>query len=310
MSSEKIDKDFLVNWFLKRYEDPANNTPYESREGGYIYLYGGPYDARDELEDNFPDNPSALDDAIEELEAISIDWAKKPTEEDFLGYAIEQRKIVLELTDETIRQNAFKYVKSEKNTIKDLILRHRNKTKKVIFMAGSPGAGKTEMALGLSQHFAIDSIEADKIRQYCPHYNGHNSHLFQRASSKAVSVLVDYAFKNDISFILDGNFANYDIQKENIKRAINKGYEVEIRFVSIDIEDAKQYTVKREKIEGRRITDEVFKDKYRNSISTVQKFFGEVPVHFYDLSKREVVSNIDKQQFIQRLKSNMDKLGI
>lgn len=41
----------MKNRFLKNYENPANSCPYESNEGGYIY--GGPYDAQDELSDEF-----------------------------------------------------------------------------------------------------------------------------------------------------------------------------------------------------------------------------------------------------------------
>lgn len=36
----------MRTWFLQNYEDPAERTPYESREGGYIWIWGGPYEAR------------------------------------------------------------------------------------------------------------------------------------------------------------------------------------------------------------------------------------------------------------------------
>jgi hypothetical protein len=39
----------LSTWFLQRYEDPGENCPYESAEGGYQYIWGGPYDAGEEL---------------------------------------------------------------------------------------------------------------------------------------------------------------------------------------------------------------------------------------------------------------------
>ena len=254
--------EYIKDWFLNNYEDPVEHTPFESKEGGYIYIFGGPYDAREEIEPYFEGiEQIIIDSAVSELEKLSLEWAKVPNEEDLIYYTLEQRKIVAELTDETISENAFQYVKSEKRTIRNLTFQYNNTKKKIIFMAGSPGAGKTEMASGMSKQLKIDSIEADKIRQYCPHYNGHNSHLFQRASSKAVNTLVDYAFKNDISFILDGNFANYKIQKENIDRALKKSYEIEIRFVNINIEDAKRYTIDRERTEGRRITDEIFREK-------------------------------------------------
>jgi hypothetical protein len=51
----------MVEWFAKHYEDPAESTPYCSEEGGYMYLCGGPYDAREEIEAHFAgkQDPSA-----------------------------------------------------------------------------------------------------------------------------------------------------------------------------------------------------------------------------------------------------------
>jgi hypothetical protein len=31
-------KSIMRNWFYSNFEDPADNTPYESAEGGYIYI--------------------------------------------------------------------------------------------------------------------------------------------------------------------------------------------------------------------------------------------------------------------------------
>ena len=45
--------EYALNWFSQYYEDPANQTPYESAEGGYQFIWGGPYDSRDELESEF-----------------------------------------------------------------------------------------------------------------------------------------------------------------------------------------------------------------------------------------------------------------
>lgn len=44
----------MVEWFHMNFEDPAHNTPYESAEGGYQWIWGGPYDAEEELQDAFP----------------------------------------------------------------------------------------------------------------------------------------------------------------------------------------------------------------------------------------------------------------
>ena len=77
---------------------------------------------------------------------------------------------------------------------------------KRIVIIGPESTGKTELAQSLKNRENIDVIEADEIRKICPHYSGKNSSLFQKASSKAVSILVDTAFKKEYSFILDGNF--------------------------------------------------------------------------------------------------------
>ena len=41
----------MVEWFFTNFEDPAERTPWD--EGEYVFIWGGPYYARDELEDAF-----------------------------------------------------------------------------------------------------------------------------------------------------------------------------------------------------------------------------------------------------------------
>lgn len=67
----------MKDWFLENFEDPAQNTPHDSGEGGYQYIWGGPYDASDEISSAFPD---AEEDEIEEaVDAVqddgTYDWA-------------------------------------------------------------------------------------------------------------------------------------------------------------------------------------------------------------------------------------------
>lgn len=70
----------MVDWFFQNFEDPAHRTPYESAEGGYIWIWGGPHDAADEIWSNFPDEDQALiEAAVERVQRDGIfDWA--PTE--------------------------------------------------------------------------------------------------------------------------------------------------------------------------------------------------------------------------------------
>jgi len=54
---ENADKDHqriaMREWFTARYCDPAHETPYNGREGGYLFVNGGPYVPSDELHTRF-----------------------------------------------------------------------------------------------------------------------------------------------------------------------------------------------------------------------------------------------------------------
>jgi HEPN/RES N-terminal domain 1 len=43
----------MADWFHANYKDPADGVPYDSSEGGYQYIFGGPYDPQDELYEKF-----------------------------------------------------------------------------------------------------------------------------------------------------------------------------------------------------------------------------------------------------------------
>lgn len=75
----------MIHWFRERYEDPAERTPYETAEGGYIWIWGGPYDAADVLESEFGVRyPEArIAEAVGELEQDCFEWAPVPTEDDY-----------------------------------------------------------------------------------------------------------------------------------------------------------------------------------------------------------------------------------
>ncbi len=57
---------YLTHWFLRMFEDPQNETPYSNdkeNSSNYSYIWGGPYDAGDELDDAFAG--IATEEAIE-----------------------------------------------------------------------------------------------------------------------------------------------------------------------------------------------------------------------------------------------------
>ena len=84
--------------------------------------------------------------------------------------------------DVQIETVALEFVKTHK---KDLIERfcpeticHSVANPVSLFMAGSPGAGKTEVSKGLIKKFndVPVRIDADEIRSFCPGYTGAKMH--------------------------------------------------------------------------------------------------------------------------------------
>lgn len=87
-ASKEVQLAVMKEWFFHFFENPAENTPYETKEGGYIYLWGGPYDAKEELQAEFSEivSKDVVEELIEELESESPDWAAKPKEELYDDY--------------------------------------------------------------------------------------------------------------------------------------------------------------------------------------------------------------------------------
>lgn len=85
---QETQKSVMGSWFFSNYENPSEHTPFESKEGGYIYIWGGPFDAREELEDVFSGYvlKEALDELISELESVSLEWSGKISAESYDDY--------------------------------------------------------------------------------------------------------------------------------------------------------------------------------------------------------------------------------
>lgn len=68
--------DVIVEWFRSHFDDPANGLPYDSNEGGYQWIDGGPYDAREEIESAFPEaSEDELNEAVDRIEGDGVfEW--------------------------------------------------------------------------------------------------------------------------------------------------------------------------------------------------------------------------------------------
>ena len=150
-------------------------------------------------------------------------------------------------------------------------------TPTTFFMAGSPGAGKTETSIKFIKNlnkdinFPIVRIDADEIRELCPNYNGQDAHLFREASVLGVNKLYDYINKKKFNALVDGTFSNEKYAITNIETAIKKGREVYIIYIFQDPQRAWGFTLKREKMQNRKITIEVFINSFIKAKDNVNK---------------------------------------
>jgi predicted ABC-type ATPase len=154
-----------------------------------------------------------------------------------------------------------------------------------IFMAGSPGAGKTEWSKHLIELFhdnayGVARIDADEFRSMLPDYNGDNSHLFQPATSALLSNAFRSVLKYKKNCILDTTLSKSGAAIANVGEAINKGRRVEIVYIYQEPTSAWGFVLKREAKEGRRIPLDDFAEKFVNAPKVVDdimaKFSGKI----------------------------------
>ncbi len=210
----------------------------------------------------------------------------------------------------------------EQKAIQDKAIAHAKKIKKVfakeltdknkypkeeapvsVFMAGSPGAGKTEASKALLEQFDGDviRIDADEFRSQFEDYTGNNSWLFQPAVSILVEKVHDLVIKQSQSFLLDGTLTNHKKAADNIRRSIKYGRMIQILYVYQEPSRAWEFVQAREKMEGRNIPLDRFISQYFDARESVNKlkveFDGSVKVDLLlqdrDNIQRGYKANID-----------------
>lgn len=104
-----------------------------------------------------------------------------------------------------------------------------------IFMAGLPGAGKTEFAKRLMPQLVVPPlhIDMDEIAEHIENYKPRIAHLFRAGATVILERLYDQAIHRRIEILVDGTFSHNKSIK-NIQRAIDHGYAVRVYFISPD----------------------------------------------------------------------------
>jgi hypothetical protein len=70
----------ILDWFNSNYVDPVECLPFESAEGGYQYIWGGPYEAFEVIDGRFGGIASVdlIAEVADELNEICVEWSCRP----------------------------------------------------------------------------------------------------------------------------------------------------------------------------------------------------------------------------------------
>lgn len=216
--------------------------------------------------------------------------------------------------EKRIEAEAIAFAKANKNKTEiakrrtDLALFPPDAQPVSVFMAGSPGAGKTESSLRLIERITsgrdgVLRIDPDELRSEFTEYNGTNSYLFQGATSILADKMQDMALHNKQSYVFDGTLSNLTRARENIQRSLDHRRLAQILYVYQDPLQAWKYVQARERQEGRMIPKKSFIEQYflsRENVNILKTEFGK------RIQVDLIVKNIDGTD--QRYKENIDSV--
>jgi predicted ABC-type ATPase len=202
-----------------------------------------------------------------------------------------------------IEQDALDYARANKKSIAkrltDPTVYAPEKDPVSVFMAGSPGAGKTEASIELIAKIGtpVVRIDPDELRREFSAYNGENAYLFQKAVSVLVDRIHDKALDQSQSFLLDGTLSRYDLARKNIERSLSRKRTVQILYVYQEPRLAWEFVQAREAAEGRRILPAIFIEQYfaaREVVNRLKRELGK------DINVDLLLKNNDNSQRFYR----------
>lgn len=172
--------------------------------------------------------------------------------------------------------NALTWARKRKGAFAKKFIKDAGVEKKKIpvafFMAGLPGAGKTEFTKELIGMLKVKilRLDMDEIATQIDLYAPEKADRFRAGASLLLNKIFDIAVKGKYDFIMDGTFGSkYALM--NVKRALTHGYRVKVIFLNQDPKIAWNYTMAREKVERRAIDKDGFIESYIRLKDNLQK---------------------------------------
>jgi len=146
---------------------------------------------------------------------------------------------------------------------------------KAVFMAGSPGAGKSTIAKKLFSHTSLKVLNVDKFWElyYKKKREGNYDkywELYQKLESNYV--------ERRLGLLIDGSGKNPEIMQKIKSRLENLGYETAMVFINTSLENAHERVIKRAEIEGRTVDPKFVNDAWKRTqsgLGQLQNMFGQ-----------------------------------
>ena len=82
--SQKVQREVMSDWFHEHFQDPVECCPHDSGEGGYQYIYGGPYEPHEVLVQEFDGIVSfrVIEELADKLADQSWQWSGRDSDTD------------------------------------------------------------------------------------------------------------------------------------------------------------------------------------------------------------------------------------
>ena len=169
-----------------------------------------------------------------------------------------------------------------------------NKPKKgkiAFFMAGIPGAGKTEFTERTIREASPEliSVEHDKLVEYIDGYTPETYYNYRKAGSILVTRVFSECIKNSYAFVFDGTLSHQNGMR-NIKKCLANDYSVIVVYLVQSAAKAWELTQAREIVKKRAIEKEGFIETCNkinaNLVSILDKFKEHDKFSFWLIDKQ------------------------